>query len=243
MYNCSCRASAGSPGLYDCLESTPPELNNLTTLLMRFRLGKYAVSADIEKAFLNVALHENDRDVTRFLRLSDPTDPDSELVTYRFRSVLFGATCSPFILNATLLKHVKMNTNNPAAAVIARDLYVDNVISSFNSEDDTLSYFRHARDLMTEAGFNLRSWTSNCERLIDVARSENVHDRDRQAKILGMIWDPDEDVVKFVTRKKEPSTTATKRTILQQTSRIYDPLGMLSPVTVRAKIRSEPDNQ
>jgi len=105
VYDCSCRASAGSPSLNDCLESTPPELNNLTTLLMRFRLGKYAVSADIEKAFLNVALHENDRDVTRFLWLSDPTDPDSELVTYLFRSVLFGATCSPFILNAKLLKH------------------------------------------------------------------------------------------------------------------------------------------
>ncbi|XP_060591843.1 uncharacterized protein LOC132746638 [Ruditapes philippinarum] len=94
VYDCSCRQSERSPSLNDCLESTPPELNDLTTLLLRFRLGRYAVSTDIEKAFLHVGLHEDDRDATRFLWLSDPTDHKSQLVTYRFRVVLFGATCS-----------------------------------------------------------------------------------------------------------------------------------------------------
>ena len=67
------------------------------------------MSTDIEKAFLNVGLDIEDRDVTRFFWLSKPTDPNSDLTTYRFKSVLFGATCSPFILNAVLSKHL----NNP----------------------------------------------------------------------------------------------------------------------------------
>ena len=236
VYDCSCRQSTGSPSLNDCLESTPPELNDLTTLLLRFRLGRYAVSTDIEKAFLHVGLHEDDRDVTRFLWLSDPTDPKSELVTYRFRVVLFGATCSPFILNATLLKHLSLNVNNPAADIIARDLYVDNVISSFQEEHELLTYFRCARDLMTKAGFNLRSWTSNSRKLRDHAQAENVLDKDRIVKVLGMLWNPDADEMSYVPRPLVHSETLTKRSILKQTSKIYDPLGMLSPVTVRAKL-------
>ncbi|XP_060588234.1 uncharacterized protein LOC132743696 [Ruditapes philippinarum] len=236
VYDCSCRQSERSPSLNDCLESTPPELNDLTTLLLRFRLGRYAVSTDIEKAFLHVGLHEDDRAVTRFLWLSDPTDPKSQLVTYRFRVVLFGATCSPFILNATLLKHMTLNASNPAANIITRDLYVDNVISSFQQEQDLLTYFRYARALMSEAGFNLRSWTSNSSKLCEYAVAEKVLDKDKVVKVLGMLWDPDNDEMSFVQRTIVNSERTTKRFILKQTSKLYDPLGLLSPVTVRAKL-------
>jgi hypothetical protein len=57
-------------------------------------------------------LVENNRNVTRFLWLSNSNDPNSPLITYRFRVVLFGTTCSPFILNATVLKHLKLNQSH-----------------------------------------------------------------------------------------------------------------------------------
>lgn len=56
----------------------------MTGILIRFRLNQFAVSTDIVKAFLHVQLDENDRDVTKVLWLSDPKDPNSELITYRF---------------------------------------------------------------------------------------------------------------------------------------------------------------
>ena len=49
VYDCSCRQSADKPSLNDCLKSTPPELNDLTGILIRFRLNKYAITTDIEK--------------------------------------------------------------------------------------------------------------------------------------------------------------------------------------------------
>ena len=41
-------------------------------LLIRFRLHPIAVIADVEKAFLNIGLHDRDRDNTRFLWLKNP---------------------------------------------------------------------------------------------------------------------------------------------------------------------------
>ena len=107
VYDCSCRQSADSPCPNDPLESTPMEVTDISDILIRSRNGRYTVSSDIEKAFLHIQLDEKDRDVTRFLLMSDPSNQDSLLCTYRFKAVLFGCTSSPFILNATLLKHIR----------------------------------------------------------------------------------------------------------------------------------------
>ena len=40
VYDCSCRQDSYSPSLNDCLSSTPPQLNQLTDILTRFRFGK-----------------------------------------------------------------------------------------------------------------------------------------------------------------------------------------------------------
>ncbi|XP_053395751.1 uncharacterized protein LOC128555938 [Mercenaria mercenaria] len=237
VYDCSSHQSKEVPSLNDCLQLTPTALNDLTTLLVRFRLHKFAVSTDIEKAFLHVGLHGSDRDVTRFLWLLDPSDVHSPLQTYRFKAVLFGATCSPFILNATLQKHLQENSQNWASKTTKNDLYVDNIISSFPEEDDLLKYFLHERDLMLSAGFNLRAWTTNSEKLKILAGSENVLDPKQTTKVLGMAWNTPADDIGFLSNPiTMTSQSATKREILRQTSRIYDPLGLLTPVTVRAKI-------
>ncbi|XP_052271430.1 uncharacterized protein LOC127872142 [Dreissena polymorpha] len=57
VYDCSCRTSTQFPCLNDCLESTTPMLNDLTTILVKFRLHGYAITTDIEKAFLHVGLN------------------------------------------------------------------------------------------------------------------------------------------------------------------------------------------
>ena len=164
MYDCSCRVFSDEAGLNDCLLSVPRKINDLTGIIARFRLNKYAVSIDIEKAFLQIELDENDRDVTQFiLWLSNSNDPNSPLITkctYRFRVVLFETTCSPFILNATVLKRLKLNPSHNSN-LLKNDLYVDNVLSSFPDENSLISFYRELRSILSKGGFNLRSWTSN----------------------------------------------------------------------------------
>ena len=47
----------------------PKLVKNLCGTLLRFRLSKVAIIADIEKAYLQLELAMGDRDVTRFLWL------------------------------------------------------------------------------------------------------------------------------------------------------------------------------
>ena len=236
VYDCSCRENANKPSLNDCLKTVPPNTNDITGIIARFRMNKYAMTTDIEKAFLQVELHPDDRDVTRFLWFEDPTNPDSTLATYRFRAVLFGTTCSPFILYATIMKHLDLNPFR-YSEMLKKDLYVDNILSSFNNEDELLQFYKESRQLFAKGGFNLRSWSSNNTTLNNLAKSENCGDKDNVLKILGLRWDNATDTISFQDNlPNEEIETLTKRDVLQQSSKIFDPMGILSPVTVRAKL-------
>ena len=236
VYDCSSRQSPLVPSLNDCLESAPPDLNDVSSILLRFRMNKFAISTDIEKAFLNVSLDEKDRDFTRFFWISDPSEPKSPLTTFRFRSVLFGATCSPFILNATLLKHLERHNDNWVSEILKRDLYVDNIITSLSNETDVLRFFQDTRCLMADAGFNLRSWNSNSAQLRSLATDQDALDSDKLTKVLGLRWDAVRDEMSFQHSPIPTCNSITKRQILQYTARVNDPLGLLSPVTIKAKI-------
>ncbi|VDI06559.1 Hypothetical predicted protein [Mytilus galloprovincialis] len=186
VYDCSCKDGRDNPSLNECLESHPPVMNDITGILMRFRAKKYATTSDLEKAFLQIQLDEKDRDATRFLWLSDPTNTSSPLITYRFKSVLFGATCSPFILSATLLKHFKENPGK-LSDTLENGLYVDNILTSFDNENSVIDYYRRSRELLTKGGFNLRSWNSNSPKLQEIASKEQTLDKDELTKILDLL--------------------------------------------------------
>ena len=47
VYDCSCRQTPYDPSLNDCLESSPPDLNDLLGMLLRFRMDTFAISTDI----------------------------------------------------------------------------------------------------------------------------------------------------------------------------------------------------
>ena len=116
------------------------EKHRYASILLCFRMNKFAVSTDIENAFLNVSWDEKDRYFTRFFWIRDPCDPSdprSPLTTYRFRLVLFGT----FVLNTTLLKHLERHNDNWVSEIFKRDLYVDNINTSLPNEVGVLRFF------------------------------------------------------------------------------------------------------
>ena len=114
VYYCSCWGSGQSASLNDCLTVGPPFLNNLCTIL-RFHIHDFALSTDMEKAFLHVKLRSSDRNFTSFLWPTHLESNDIQFQTYRFTVIPFGASSSPFILGAVLDLHLSKSPLQVAA--------------------------------------------------------------------------------------------------------------------------------
>ncbi|XP_069189686.1 uncharacterized protein [Procambarus clarkii] len=140
VFNYSAKVKANSMSLNECLQTGPSLTQRLHDVLLRFRTDISAYTADISKAFLRVGLQEEDRYYTKFLWIKDPLDPDSDVVTSRLASVLFGVTSSPFLLQATLDTHLK-KSDSPYKTEISDNLYVDNFQGTTNDKSKLVEIY------------------------------------------------------------------------------------------------------
>ena len=114
VFDASSKPSSDSPSLNECLYSGPALTPTIFNVLMRFREKRIALVGDIEKAFLNVGVAEEDRDILRFLWVYSLEEENPGLMLYRFFRVVFGVNASPFLLNATLKYHICLLYTSPS---------------------------------------------------------------------------------------------------------------------------------
>lgn len=123
-------------------------------------------------------------------------------------------------------------------------MYVDDLLTGAAGEEEAKRLYVEANDIFMLAGMRLHKWGSNSAALTGMFEENcgverNLGQAANVLKVLGMTWKPKEDcltfspdqVVEFAQRGGD-----TKRFVLQTTARLYDPLGLLSPFVVRAKI-------
>ncbi|VDN95758.1 unnamed protein product [Brugia pahangi] len=204
----------GMKSLNEVLYRGSINLPDLVGVLLRFRMMKGVITADIEKAFLQIQLHPSERNCTRFLWLKEVEGSISNenIKCYRFRRILFGIISSPFLLSATLNYHLE-NHVSELAAEIKKNLYVDNVIVSSNGTQDALEKYAEMKSIFNEASMNLREFLSNDEEFYAELPQQDRAIR-KNTKILGISWNPCQDVIQI---KLNPwnDRERTKRTILQ----------------------------
>ncbi|XP_063369415.1 uncharacterized protein LOC134657457 [Cydia amplana] len=150
--------------LNECLYRGPCMLQDLTALLLNFRVYKIGIIADVEKAFLQIGLQEEDRDVTRFLWLKDINKPlsDENILHLRFCRMPFGIISSPFLLTATIRYHISQK-DSELLKKVANKCYVDNVVTGTNTSEEAVQLYDETRKTFEELSMNLRDWTSNDE--------------------------------------------------------------------------------
>ena len=235
VHNCSAKAINGI-SLNSCLMKGPSLTEKLGDVLLKFRINKFAYTSDISKAFMRVGLQDCDRDWLRFLWFEDPHDENSKLVTYRFCSVLFGSTSSPFLLNATLDYHFK-HSKSPLKEVLAKSFYVDNMLGVTNDENKLFQIYYEANTEMDKAGLPLRMWASNNDNLnLQIERDFDNYKVPTEINILGLTWNQKNDVISLKFVKFDKLLNVSKRRLLSLVSSVFDPLGLYTPITIRGRI-------
>ena len=236
VMDASARPSKYDVSLNQCLRKGPNLIVNLSKCILQFMIGKFACTADIEKAFLRIMIALEDRDLLRFFYPANPLDPNSPMEIWRYKALLFGAISSPFILAAVLDTLIE-NSSLPqhTKEVLKKGIYVDNLFHASDYEKELCQFYRESRELLEKGGFKLRQWSSNSETLKKLAEAQEVWDESEFVGALGMLWKPGDDKF-YLKMSLEWDGKWTKRSVLSFVNSVFDPLCKLCPIHIRNRL-------
>ncbi|GFV31472.1 uncharacterized protein TNCV_3462781 [Trichonephila clavipes] len=216
-----------SSSINECLEKGPNMVELIPTIVNKFRLRKFGITADIEKAFLQIGLQEKDRPFLRFLWWENGDKEKTKI--YQHKRVVFGITSSPFLLGATLEYHLKQVSGHLqlTAQKLLESFYVDNCLTSIDNAEDIERFMLESKEILSLAKFNLRGWVHTG---VSEAEKGTLLEEEKKVPVLGLIWKPDKDTlsVNWEENSKINEIPVTKRKILSAVHRIFDPIGDLS---------------
>ncbi len=219
----------------------PDLLNSLFGVILRFRENEVAVSGDISKMYHQVLIPQRDQQVHRFLwRNLDTTRPPD---TYVKTVLTFGDKPAPAMAQIALRKTAEegASENERAAAAIKDNSYMDDICDSVHTVDDARQLTEEIDNILENGGFKIKEWLSN-EQLQKNTASQPQNDmqvkqlqQGSEDKVLGVAWNSANDNLSFVT-KVQCDNPSTKRKILSQVAKVYDPIGFATAFLIRAKI-------
>ena len=238
-------ASASHQGisLNDTIHQGPKLQSDLFSVLLRFRRNPVAIVCDIAQMYLQIKLQEEDKPYHRFLwRYGDPSQEPS---AYEFNRVVFGVNASPFLAQYVTQKNAELhNAVYPLAVeTVKKSTYMDDSMDSVATDSQAVELVRQLTLLWGAAGMHPRKWLSNSQVVLEtVAPEDRASEVDLDkghlpcVKTLGVLWSAKEDVFTFKVNMPDSSFQPTKRSLLSLIARLFDPLGVLSPFVIRAKV-------
>ena len=203
-----------------------------------------------------IRVDERDRDSLRFLWIDDINSTDPRLVFLKFCRVVFGLNCSPLLLGGTLYHHItNYKLDDPKfAEELLKLIYVDDLINGGENQQRGLEVYELSKVCLEKGGFNLRKWRTSdpeLQSLIDeietkelkqnlkvVGGTENLEPSEQ--KVLGLKWNYESDELLLTFDKLielSKTMTPTKRNLLKLSASLFDPLGIVSPVSVRTGMK------
>lgn len=240
VYDASAKSSNGL-SLNDNLMTGPNLQNDSFAILLRFRLHQVIISCDMEKMFLQIKVDEVD---TNYQLIYWRFGENEQIKVFRLKRLVFGLTNSPY----TAIRCVKQLALEAAeeypnaARVIELDRFTDDILTGAENIEEGLKLRDQLITILNRGGFKLAKWNSNVQ---DITRfdqlSNNIEQKiclgsSNKSKVLGLWWDPSKDLLSYCLKLQNDNSTLTKRRILSAIAKIYDPLGLISPIVTKAKL-------
>ena len=168
-----------------------------------------------------------------------------QVETLRFTRVVFGLAPSPFLLNGVIQQHLEnlLSTYPDAVNEIRKSLYVDDLLSGGPTIEKAKKLKGEATEIFADAKFKLDKWHSSRKELETACEDyepsfakeqlENTPAR-KPCILLGIGWDKVEETLHVCF----PATPAeqVKYGILTNLAKVYNPLGIVSPVMLDGKV-------
>ena len=223
----------------------PDLLQNLIYVLLCFRQHPYANSADIEGMFLQVGVLPSDQPSLRFLWREDST---TNVVVYQYTRHIIGARDSPTCANYALQRILRetmpsftLKLQKPSLKTFKWTITLTHWSLLRKPSIDRRNWYIFSN----LGGFKLKKFISNLPKLADRIDSSPqstepkviVSCQEDSSHVLGLKWDHTNDTL-VVSRGTSCAITKslTKRLVLSLVSKVFDPLGLVAPFTVGARL-------
>lgn len=242
VFNASQKTTTGY-SLNSLLQKGPNMQKDIQALILKWRSYQYAFTADIEKMYRCIWIADDQRPLQKIIWRDSAAE---KLQEFELCTVTYGTKCAPWLAMRTL-KQLALDDRHkyPAAAnILLNEFYVDDVISGHQNLEEAKNLQMSLINLLKGGGMNLRKWSANHPSLLEQLTEDQVSIKtifefkaEDSTNMLGLGWNPNKDTFMFNwSLEAKSGGQATKRSLLSEISRLYDPLGWLSPITITAKL-------
>ncbi|CAK1589701.1 unnamed protein product [Parnassius mnemosyne] len=112
---------------------------------------------------------------------------------------------------------------------------MDDLLYGAHSMTSALELQQELIRLLQSGGFNLRKWNSNKEELLNINNNQDNKNFNfkhaHSSKTLGLSWISKQDIFTFQTKITDSEKKCTKRSLLSEISKQFDPIGLIAPIT------------
>ncbi|XP_070402814.1 uncharacterized protein [Nothobranchius furzeri] len=225
---------------------TGPDLNNsLLGVLLRFRKERVAILADIQQMFHCFLVHGNHRNFLRFLWHED-NNPKKAVIDYRMKVHVFGNSPSPAVAIYGLRRAIAEGAEKygtDTVKFVERHFYVDDGLVSLPSEVEAINLLQRTQASLAESNLRLHKFVSNGPAVTGAFPPEDcvplIKDLDLSGETppmqrsLGLLWEIELDT--FTFSASAIIKPFTRRGVLSTVNSVFDPMGMLAPVTIEGR--------
>ncbi|XP_037930934.1 uncharacterized protein LOC119665763 [Teleopsis dalmanni] len=160
-----------------------------------------------------------------------------EIHTYQLNTVTYGTASAPFLAVRSL--HYLADEYAFEFPIGSKSsFYIDDFLCGANSLDELSAIKYEVFSILRNGCMEVAKWHSKIETFVDDITIKDLNLTDTSiTNALGIMWDQTQDQFLFSFSPKDlHKGNLTKRSILSLASSLFDPLGLLAPLLIIAKI-------
>ena len=248
------RSQCGYPPMNKCLHKGPDRfVNNIASVIIGFRNGRFAAVADISKFHNQIYLIDEDVHMQRFLWRFMNTDIPPQV--YAVPCNNFGVTSANCIATCAFQKSADSFSEiyPKESEEIKSQTYIDDQLIAAPTMEELCVKTTRMDEICEHAGMKNKGWTYTGDQS-DSSFSIGDEAGVASEKVLGLLFSPATDafhfnvVLRFKVNSKEVEITSvkelldledlvlTRRNLLSNIARIFDPIGSLCAILLMSRI-------